>query len=169
MLGFSPILNWLLLISFWAMKNDVATPLCLILSQMRRTWRLQVGGGREKLRRSMLFSTMNHLVLRKVCSMKKAFQYVCTVYSYLHCRCSHVLLYVNLAGASSPSHCVYSVFCLLVGILTLFWQLFFIWMSSLLIYYFFVKIYVTQLLSFALWMVVSLRNPSHLQNFSYIH
>lgn len=23
---------------------------------------------------------------------------------YLHCRCSHVLLYVNLAGASSPSH-----------------------------------------------------------------
>ena len=26
MLGFSPILNLLLLVSFWAMKNDVTTP-----------------------------------------------------------------------------------------------------------------------------------------------
>lgn len=71
---------------------------------------------------------MNYLVLHKVWSMKKAFQYLYMVYYFLHYKFSHVLLYVNIAGTSSPIHYVYRVFCLLVGILTLFWQLFFIWM-----------------------------------------
>ena len=71
-----------------------------------------MGGGREKLRRCILFSTMNYLILHKVWSVKKTFQYLYMVYYFLHYKFSHVLLYVNIAGMSSLTQYVYRVFCL---------------------------------------------------------
>lgn len=80
----APFWIYCFLLAFGPWKMMLLHLSCLILSQMRWTWRLQVGGGREKLRRSILFSTMNYPVLHKVWSMKKAFQYLHMVYYFFH-------------------------------------------------------------------------------------